>query len=305
MKDALPAGNCPNCNASLKSDYRYCPKCGQKRLSKHDFSFGHFTIHSVLDYFHLDGGFFASLWGLISKPGWLTNRYLEGKRMQFIHPFKMLMFITIIYFLIVSSEKNFSGHNKEKVNIDEKKLEMTNTILLQGKSVSLDSLRLAKEKFGIEKYIDSIDPDAGWLEKKIAYNSVLLALSGYDSIKEKVVHKSSKVVFILIPVLALILKLFYIRRKRLYYDHLIFSLHFHSFFFLMLLIYALIGLFFADLGITMFIFIILIYLFIALFKVYKQSFFKTLLKFFLICFTYLIIAVPLFFILLVTFTMFF
>jgi len=128
---------------------------------------------------------------------------------------------------------------------------------------------------------------------------------GYEPMMENLVHRSSKVVFILIPVLALILKLFYIRRKRLYYDHLIFAVHFHSFLFLMLLLYALIELFSVDIPILIFIICILIYLYIALYQVYKQSYLKTLFKGLLIVLTYLFVAVPVFFFLLLVFSVVF
>ncbi len=42
--------------------------------------------------------------------------------------------------------------------------------------------------------------------------------------------------FILLPLFAIILKLVYVRKKKYYYEHLIFSFHFHAAIFLSLLI---------------------------------------------------------------------
>jgi len=303
MTHSLPSGNCPNCNAKLKTDYRFCPVCGQKRLTKEDFSIRHFVAHSVVDYFHIDGGFLKSLKYLFFKPGMLTNQYLEGKRNSFLHPIKMLMFITILYFLMVSLGMSLS--HSEPADSSAKTEKNVFTLTLGGHQISADSLRYKVGTKGIDHYIDSIDPDAGFLTRKIAKGTALLLIDGYDAMLEKLVHRASKVVFILIPVLALLLQLFYIRRKRLYYDHLIFAIHFHSFLFLMLFLYALIDLFPVNIDILVFISCILIYLYIALYQVYKQSYFKTLLKLLLIFVTYLFVAVPVFFILLLTFSVVF
>ncbi len=55
-------------------------------------------------------------------------------------------------------------------------------------------------------------------------------------------HNSPKLLFISLPLFALILKLLYIRRKQFYYvDHGIFSVHLYIFSFLILLVYFGIG----------------------------------------------------------------
>jgi hypothetical protein len=111
-------------------------------------------------------------------------------------------------------------------------------------------------------------------------------------------HTASKLIFLLIPVFAALLKLFYLRRKRLYFEHLIFSLHLHAFIFLLLILYLLIELIF-PLNLFFIVMIILVYGFIALKNYYGQAFGKTLAKMLLICLSYLIIGVPLLFMLLV------
>ena len=47
--------------------------------------------------------------------------------------------------------------------------------------------------------------------------------------------------FVLIPVFAILLKLFYVFRRRLYVEHLIVALHSHAFMFLSLLLITLAG----------------------------------------------------------------
>lgn len=303
MSHILPSGNCPNCNTKLETGFRFCPDCGQKRLTRDDFSFRHFVVHSVIDYFHIDGGFLKSLKYLFLKPGMLTNQFLEGKRNSFVHPIKMLMFITILYFLVVGLEMSLSHETAGKPPIETRKSDITFT--LSGKKILIDSLRYQVGTQGIDHFIDSVDPQAGFFTRKIAKGMALLMMDGYDAMLEKLVHKSSKVVFILIPVLALLLKLLYIRRKRMYYDHLIFAVNFHSFLFVMLLLYAVFDLFGLHLNIFVFISCILVYLYVALYQVYRQTYLKTLFKGLLIVSSYLLVAIPVFFFLLLVFSVVF
>lgn len=105
---------------------------------------------------------------------------------------------------------------------------------------------------------------------------------------------------LLIPLIAGVLKLLYIRRKRRYVEHFIFSLHLHAFVFIVQLLTALILLvndaLYLHLVNTI---VISIYFLFALKRVYKQGWWKTLAKavllgwsyFFLLIFTMSIAAV--------------
>jgi len=57
-----------------------------------------------------------------------------------------------------------------------------------------------------------------------------------EKIKEEILHNVPKMMFILLPLFALILKLVYFRSKKYYYEHLIYSFHVHSAVFLSFLI---------------------------------------------------------------------
>ncbi len=90
---------------------------------------------------------------------------------------------------------------------------------------------------------------------------------------------------ILIPVFALVLKLLYIRRKHLYINHLIHALHLHSFAYLFYGVSLIIILYIingedsaAVFGFVGFL-VVSTYAFISFLRVYKQHWFKTLIKF--------------------------
>jgi len=112
-----------------------------------------------------------------------------------------------------------------------------------------------------------------------------------------------QVLFVLMPVFALLLKIFYIFKRRLYMEHLIIALHSHSFIFISLLLITLMVLahgavqerapwLYPPLGMLIFVMCwwVPIYLFLMQKKVYKQGWFFTTLKFCMIglCYTIMI-----------------
>lgn len=96
--------------------------------------------------------------------------------------------------------------------------------------------------------------------------------------------KLTWMVLLMMPALALILKLLYIRRRRYYIEHLIFSFHYHAFAFLLLSLTAMLDVWLETYGVLTGIGFgaVLIYLFVAMVRVYRQNWFKTLVKFFVL-----------------------
>jgi hypothetical protein len=98
-------------------------------------------------------------------------------------------------------------------------------------------------------------------------------------------------VALMMPALALLLKLLYIRRRRYLVEHLIFSFHYHAFAFLLFSLFfawqyfidgSIVWLNLAFPG-------VLLYMFLAMRQVYHQGWLKTLLKFSIINFAYIFI----------------
>ena len=111
--------------------------------------------------------------------------------------------------------------------------------------------------------------------------------------------------FIFLPFFTLFLKLFYIRGKHTYVDHLIFVFHTQTVFFMLLSIYFLIELFGIKPQLKIFILLFLLYLFIAMRTFYNQGYFKTFFKLSLLNITYFIISsIGIILVLLVSFVLF-
>ncbi|MCX6281832.1 MAG: DUF3667 domain-containing protein [Bacteroidetes bacterium] len=301
-------GPCENCGTYLDVNEQFCPQCGQKRLEHDDMSFSHLIGESFLDYFHFDSKFFRTIIPLIFKPGWLTLQFMKGKRKSYVEPFKLFLVISVIYFLLlpmskesINTEVNPVQFDSADLNLKNGKAELDKTqFTIEGVSISRskqDSMRREIETSSVKAYVDKHYSKQGPAGKFIIRQVIKIMVSKGQSLTTILEHTASKLIFLLIPVFALLLKLFYLRRKRLYFEHLIFSLHLHAFFFLFLIL-CLITEFFIPISFSLILIIFLVYGFIALKQYYRQSFAKSLLKMLLITISYVIIGLPVFFILL-------
>jgi hypothetical protein len=139
----------------------------------------------------------------------------------------------------------------------------------------------------------------GWLKRKISLKKIELTqrynIEGSGLIREMVnnnEHNLPKVLFISLPVFALILKLLYIRRKQFYYvDHGIFSVHLYIFSIIIILVFFGILKLQDNTGwrwLSWLIFVIVLYPFFyyykAMRKFYGQSRAKTIIKYILLFF---------------------
>jgi hypothetical protein len=83
---------------------RFCTHCGQENLEPKE-SVGHLVRHFFEDITHFDGKFFVTLKDLIVRPGFLTREYVAGKRMTYLNPIRMYIFISAIFFIALFASK--------------------------------------------------------------------------------------------------------------------------------------------------------------------------------------------------------
>ncbi len=305
------SGFCLNCGHDV-GDYNYCPNCGQINTDKKQpvvQFFGDF----LQDYFTFDSKFFRSIVPLIFKPGHLTKEYLKGRRVNYIFPLRLYVFTTFVFFFVVAvSAKLDQGYIEDK-SADVQDLTQTKETLndiieqqsqympedvkdrlmsnIDSSIARIDTVKASGPNISFDMGNDSTDNRFfRYLRKKTEYLNER-GQEGTDMFLKELVNQIPKVLFILLPVFALILKLLYIRRKKYYIEHLILSLHFHTFVFLHLIIAVL---FTHWIVITLIILGILLYLFISMKSIYEQSFFKTFMKFGTLLLTYTVLMIPAF-----------
>ena len=85
-RQRAPLTHCENCGAQLTG--RYCAQCGQAAIDYRR-SFRHVIVDVLDSFLNWDSKFFATIGLLIGKPWRLTNEFLAGKRICYVHPLRL------------------------------------------------------------------------------------------------------------------------------------------------------------------------------------------------------------------------
>jgi len=105
--------NCLNCGATVQG--RYCQVCGQENTEPKE-TFWHMFTHFFYDITHFDGSFFVTLKDLLFKPGFLSREYMLGRRKKYLHPVRMYVFTSAVFFLVFFSMFHVSENDVSKNN---------------------------------------------------------------------------------------------------------------------------------------------------------------------------------------------
>ena len=305
--DKKKADICHNCGEEINGK-NYCHNCGQPNKEKI------ISMRSILgdffsEYFTFDSKFFKSLFPLLFKPGKLTKEYVDGKRVSYILPLRLYLFTTFIFFFVLAlgakldSSAQLKNNNKEKPTISRDSLETLlnndngvlspemKDMIMTNYDAALENDTAKIKTKGLK--LKLVEQDISNFFKRYMqekYNKVAgLGEGGTQIFIKEMINQIPKVLFFLLPVFALILKLLYVRHKRLYIEHLVFSLHFHTFVFIILMIPVIFTQWWAF---AIAFFTINIYLYFSLHNYYEDTYIKAFFKWLFICFGYLFALVP-------------
>ena len=189
----LSPTKCLNCGTIVSG--AYCHNCGQRVRDNTDRSLSRLLGEFLGNVFFLDNRFFLSIWYLVRFPSRMTVEYLDGRRKKFISPVTLFLFINLIYFL-VSPLSDYS-------------LALEDQIYSQPYSKWIEDWATQKIQ----------EDGRNWNEYSVAYQQ------SSDNV-------SKSVMIINIPNIACFVYLVGFKRRKYYFDSLIFAFHFFSFFML-------------------------------------------------------------------------
>lgn len=138
--------DCLNCGHPLDMSDKYCPNCSQanstKKLTLKDFFDEFFS--NLLSY---DSKLLQTLSALIIRPGVITKDFIEGKRVSYTNPFRFLLSLAFVYFLMLSfsgdyEKLNSYGYKNDGDAIKETSLNIKNPKDQQQVYMALDSLNV-------------------------------------------------------------------------------------------------------------------------------------------------------------------
>ncbi|HAD82504.1 TPA: hypothetical protein DCG35_08600 [Candidatus Edwardsbacteria bacterium] len=273
IRQALPE-NCLNCGALLHG--KYCHDCGQKNTDI-NVPFRELLHEFLWDELRIDSRFVHTLVPLIIRPGFLTADYVAGKRMRYVPPLRTYVIISFVLFLLLamtSRRSHLEGLQDEPEARSEIKAVETAPQPLAG-------------------------PDtAAALEDTLSFDHRFTQMveKGYrrgtdnpELFVETLIERFAQGMFLLMPLFALLLKMLYIRSGRYYMQHLIFSIHFHAFVFLTILVITATRFLHIPVlsqWLSLLIMTIPLYLYLSLKRFYRQGFWPTFIKLNLLSISY-------------------
>lgn len=168
----------------------FCERCGEKRITAHDYSLLHFGKHLLETLTHFDFRSLRALWVLVRRPGLLTRDYLDGRRKRYVGPIQLFVIVNLIIAAI--------GFNTFRTPLYIQ--ERDPPFAAQKRAIAAD----AQERSGKsrEEFSSEFDRTAGLQAKTW--------------------------IFSMIPVYALLLTVLY-GFRRYYVEHLVFATHFYAF----------------------------------------------------------------------------
>src|SRR5438309_6411562 len=94
-----PITHCENCGAELQG--HWCAKCGQPAIDYRR-SFRHVIADLLNEFLNWDSKFFATIGLLLVRPWKLTNQFLAGHRVRYVHPLRLYLLASILFFFAVN-----------------------------------------------------------------------------------------------------------------------------------------------------------------------------------------------------------
>ena len=94
-----PLTHCENCGAQLQG--HWCAQCGQPAIDYRR-SFRHVIADLLNEFLNWDSKFFATIGLLIVRPWKLTNQFLAGHRVRYVHPLRLYLLASILFFFAVN-----------------------------------------------------------------------------------------------------------------------------------------------------------------------------------------------------------
>lgn len=309
---------CANCGFVFSANTEhtnFCPHCGQENHNPR-YPLVHYGYELLESFLHFDTKFLYSLKVLLFRPGQMTKDYINNIRGRYTPPFRLFIFLSIFALIMIgifekkiASAGYFGTDSKTAIEKDltigemfdrsadsvkdqilvppfswfMKNPEVTNAQLRELKKMPKDSVGEWLTRYGY-----SNDPLTRFyalnkklrISRQMTFHEVSVMISGIFK----------WLFLIMIPVNAFILFLFFYRRSLLFYDTMIYSIHFAGFF---LIFYS-----FAMLQLLLFrnasdtlalilgvidLLILIPYLLLSLKKVFNRSWPGTVLSMLLVC----------------------
>jgi hypothetical protein len=202
--------SCASCGQQFAG--RYCTACGEEVLDPQKLTVRHFITDSLVpELVNLDGRVWRTLRFLLFRPGYLALEYAAGRRRGYVKPLRVLLVAIVVYALSTQSGTTITLRFGQVV------LSVAPVSVPLGRSI--DGTLVNIDRFGV-------------LER--LFTAKLGAVeSASDDVRrrfnEMLGDFATPLSFASVFLLAITLYLLFRRRRPLFVEHAVFSMHYFSF----------------------------------------------------------------------------
>lgn len=296
---------CLNCGQVLSPDHNFCPSCGQENDNR-NVSVWVLIAELIEENIGIDSKLLRSIVPFVLQPGKLTVAFIAGQRKRYVPPLRMYLVASLLSFLMFSvafkvikeetlaapksnpaaakdsTDEAGADTSAKKDNTFKFRFNQTRTNDIDKSELKSDSIpdKVIAQRMGLdttEFMLKIVKQGRRFMRDQ---TSAIAALLTYA------IDNANVAGILMLPFLALWLKLMYFRRTNKYINHLVHVLHLQSFTYFMIAIslFSEWALFPDDDSVAQewidnIIFVVIpLYHVISFKRVYDQSWLKTLLK---------------------------
>jgi len=207
---------CPNCGEPLGGPF--CGQCGQADTAL-DVPFRRIVGELLAELFNADSRAWRTARTLLLRPGLLTAEYNAGRRARYLPPLRVYMLSSLLFFFVVATarvqllEVQFTDEDAARVAAGA-----------PGAAAENPDLRAASES-----------TTANDLRAEF-YRRLARMARDPERLNQFWLRIWAWTMFALLPVFALLMRLFFRRATPWYVRHLVLSLHLHAFAFLIFMV---------------------------------------------------------------------
>lgn len=239
---------CRNCGETLLGEH--CWQCGQpvKGLVRPLPSWIADFLDTVFEY---DGRLWRTLGPLLFRPGYLSREYIAGRRVRYVSPVRLFLFLTVLLFIVVrlfvdidpgSLDFDVSPSPDDVVHVeraiewlpeDERQQVLADALSppmssTDGGAIQVDGTPWQVGEVQWSWLSDGLNARVNAALQQIGQNVERLRQDPRAFV-DQVLSLAPQTLFFILPLFALLLKVFYLFSGRLYLQHLLIAMHSHSF----------------------------------------------------------------------------
>lgn len=225
-------GRCTNCEAPLPEPRpHFCPECGQETNIKPP-NLAEFAQQFSGTYFAPKGAMWQTLKLLLARPGELTAQYLNGRRRQYVLPLRLFVLATLLMLLVIRIASSLQMSVLEAAAVLQALPEKPGAVALE---LGVGRAGMAEGRF----YCEGLPP---WLCTRIQAKLDMPTrdlLLQVERVQDRLARNAGLVMLALMPAFAAVLALLFRYRGLSYTEHLVFALHLHAFWFIVVAVVVL------------------------------------------------------------------